>query len=407
MSKWKKLSAFLLSLSCLLSSVLLPAHALGTSGTAPVTDEVEYVPIPSVSAQSALLMEADSGYVIYEKEGTQRLPMASTTKIMTALVALEIADPEQTIPIPAEAVGVEGSSIYLSEGEELTLEELLYALLLESANDAALAIAIGLAGSVESFARQMNDTAKVLGLTDSHFTNPHGLDHKEHYTTARDLALITRYALENPLLRTIVSTRKTTIPHDNTDGVRLLINHNKLLRMYDGCIGVKTGYTKRSGRCLVSAAERNGVVLIAVTLNAPNDWKDHSSLLDYGFSGYRSVQLCAKEEYLFPLPVTGGQEDYVMVGNTEELFVTLPTTHGSIVVNIEAPRFLYAKVEAGEEIGRVLFRCDIDGNGKLQTVGEIPLHTCYSIEAKQAKKGFWARILQFFTGRDRKKSKDQ
>ena len=396
MSKWKKLSAFLLSLVCLLSGILLPARALETTGKEPISTEGQYVPAPSLSAQSALLMEAESGSVIYEKEGSERLPMASTTKIMTALVALEIADPAQRITVTAEAVGVEGSSIYLTEGETLTLEELLYALLLESANDAAVAIAVGLSGSIEAFAEQMNRTAKELELSNSHFTNPHGLDHEEHYTTARDLAVITRRALEHPLFCTIVSTRKTTIPHDNTDGVRLLINHNKLLRMYDGCIGVKTGYTKRSGRCLVSAAEREGVTLIAVTLNAPNDWKDHSALLDYGFSRYRSVLLCEGEEFLFPLPVTGGCEDYVMVGNSDALRAILPAGHGSIVIRIEAPRFLYAAVESGEEIGRVVFHCDTLGNGQLQTVGEVPLYTRYAVEAKQRKKGLWAWLLGLF-----------
>lgn len=396
MSKWKKLSAFLLSLVCLLSGILLPARALEATGKEPISTEGQYVPAPSLSAQSALLMEAESGSVIYEKEGSERLPMASTTKIMTALVALEIADPAQRITVTAEAVGVEGSSIYLTEGETLTLEELLYALLLESANDAAVAIAVGLSGSIEAFAEQMNRTAKELELSNSHFTNPHGLDHEEHYTTARDLAVITRRALEHPLFCTIISTRKTTIPHDNTDGVRLLINHNKLLRMYDGCIGVKTGYTKRSGRCLVSAAEREGVTLIAVTLNAPNDWKDHSALLDYGFSRYRSVLLCEGEEFLFPLPVTGGCEDYVMVGNSDALRAILPAGHGSIVIRIEAPRFLYAAVESGEEIGRVVFHCDTLGNGQLQTVGEVPLYTRYAVEAKQSKKGFWSWLLGLF-----------
>ena len=203
---------------------------------------------PTLSAQSALLLEAENGGVVYEKNAHTRLPMASTTKIMTALVALELASPNTVILTDGRAVGTEGSSIYLCEGEELTLEELLYALMLESANDAAVAIAIGVCGSEEAFVDEMNRRAASLGLSNTHFANPHGLDAETHYTTAYELAVIARAALQNPLLKTIVSTRKTTIPHQNTDGVRLLINHNKMLRLYDGCIGVKTGYTQKSGR---------------------------------------------------------------------------------------------------------------------------------------------------------------
>ena len=170
---------------------------------------------------------------------------------------------------------MEGSSVYLAQDEVLTLKELLYALLLESANDAAVAIAMAVDGSVDAFADRMNRYAAQLGLKDTHFVNPHGLDDDAHYTTARELALITRAALENPDFREIVSTQKTVIPLRGSEGVRLLLNHNRLLREYDGCIGVKTGFTKKTGRCLVSAAERDGVMLIAVTLGAPDDWNDH------------------------------------------------------------------------------------------------------------------------------------
>ena len=381
MSVFKKICAILLASLLLCSYILVPAHAQANI--------VEALPPPSVSAQSAVLMLENTGEILYQKDGNTPLPMASTTKIMTALVALELGEPAETVTVSKEAVGVEGSSIYLTEGEQLSLEQLLYALLLESANDAAVAIAVGLAGSVEAFAEKMNEKAASLGLVNTHFTNPHGLDDEAHYTTATELAVITKEMLSHPLIREIVSTRKATIPHDGTDGARLLINHNKMLRMYDGCIGVKTGYTKRSGRCLVSAAERDGVTLIAVTINAPDDWSDHTALLDYGFSGYRAVTLCDAEEYLFPLPVVGGKEGYVMIANMEDLRAVLPIEHGSIVLTVEAPRFAYANIQKGERLGSVIFLCDVDSNGKLQKIGEAELVACYSVEKKKVKRSLW------------------
>ena len=249
----------------LLRTLALPLAAVllfSSAVPAPKTSETPADTVPEgcigslpVSAESAILIEAKTGTALYEKKADERLPMASTTKIMTALVALELAPPETVVTVPREAVGTEGSSVYLFEGEQLTLEQLLYALLLASANDAAVAIACGTAGSVEAFAGKMNEKAASLGLRNTHFVNPHGLDDPDHYTSARDLAVIARAALEVPLIRKAVSTQKITIPHNAEDGVRLLVNHNKLLRTYDGAIGVKTGFTKRSGRCLVSAAE--------------------------------------------------------------------------------------------------------------------------------------------------------
>ena len=388
MSVFKKAISVILAILAVLSCIALPISAESI--------EKEPLPVPSVSAKSAILMLASTGEILYQKDCDLKLPMASTTKIMTALVALELGSPEQMITASPEAVGVEGSSIYLTVGEQLSLEQLLYALLLESANDAAVAIACGLSGSVDSFAEKMNEKAGSLGLVQTHFTNPHGLDHEEHYTTARELAIITQALLEEPLLRTIVSTRKTTIPHDGTDSVRLLVNHNKMLRLYDGCIGVKTGFTKRSGRCLVSAAERDGVELIAVTLNASDDWNDHTALLNYGFSRYDAVKLCNTEEYLFPLPVVGGIDDYVMIGNTEALQAILPVHHGSIVVRVEAPRFAYADVSEGDRIGSVIFLCDVESSGSLQKIGEVELTARYSVKKKKVKRSFWQWLKSLF-----------
>ncbi|MBQ7337694.1 MAG: D-alanyl-D-alanine carboxypeptidase [Clostridia bacterium] len=382
----------------------LPVSAL-TSASAPF----------SLSAQAALLLDADSGAVLYEHNARTRLPMASTTKIMTALVVVENIDPSTSVCIDRRAVGIEGSSIYLYEGEWLTVEQLLMGLLLESANDAAVALAIAVSGSVEEFTVLMNRKAAALGLKDTHFENPHGLDATTHYTTAYDLGLIAAAALTHPILQRIMSTRRATIPlcdmrdpnmADTDDsltvdedtipvGSRVLLNHNKMLRYYDGAIGVKTGYTKRSGRCLVSAAERDGLTLIAVTLNAPDDWNDHTTLLDYGFSRYTHVTLCSMGEYQTLLPVSGGKEGYVMVTNRLDAALTLPRDHGALTCRVELPRFLLAPVAAQSEIGRLIFLCDTDNNGTKEEIAAVPLHAMYDVEPLPAPT-LLSRILTFF-----------
>ena len=357
----------------------------------PVFGEESNPSSPSLSAESAILLEAESGTVVFEKNAHTRLPMASTTKIMTALVALELAAPDTEIYVDRRAVGIEGSSIYLCEGEVLTLEDLLYALMLESANDAAVAIAIGVAGSEEAFVKAMNKKAVSLGLSLSHFANPHGLDDQSHYTTAYELARIAQAALQNSLFKTIVSTKKTTIPHQNTDGVRLLVNHNKMLRQYEGCIGVKTGYTQKSGRCLVSAAERDGVTMIAVTINSPDDWSDHTKLLDYGFSIYRSIELCPAD-FRFCLPVVGGKEAYMAVGVPQSVSVTLPIGYPVIEQTIQCPRHLYAPIKEGDVCGQMLFLCDINDDGTMEIIKEVPLVAQYSIEKDSAHQSLWQRF---------------
>jgi D-alanyl-D-alanine carboxypeptidase/D-alanyl-D-alanine carboxypeptidase (penicillin-binding protein 5/6) len=315
---------------------------------------------------------------------------------MTALTALDAMPIDTVITVDARSVGVEGSSIYLTEGESLTLEQLLYALLLESANDAATAIAVGVSGSVEAFADLMNEKAAEIGLTETQFQNPHGLDAEGHYTTARELAKITAVALRNPCFSAMVSTRKTTIPHDGTEGVRLLVNHNKLLREYDGAIGVKTGFTKKSGRCLVSAAQRNGAKLVAVTLHAPDDWRDQSAMLDDGFSQMESVELCDAHQICMPISVVGGDSNAVFISNAQGLSVAIPKNHSEIKKTVEAPRFLYASVDAGESVGKVVYKCDLDGDGKAETIGEVPLTAQSSVARTQVKKGFWKWLKSLF-----------
>ena len=226
------------------------------------------VRVEAVSAEKAILMDAATGRVLYEKHADEESLIASTTKIMTALVVCEQCNVLDRVRIPAEAVGVEGSSLYLREGEVLTVQELLYGLMLHSGNDAAAALAIYCGGTIEGFAELMNDKARALGLESTHFANPHGLDAPDHHSTARDLAVLASYAMENPIFAQTVSTKTVRA------GERSLRNHNKLLWQVDGADGVKTGFTKAAGRILVSSATRDGRRLVAVTINAPDDWND-------------------------------------------------------------------------------------------------------------------------------------
>ena len=353
--------------------------------------------LTGVSARGAVLMEEESGDVVFGQNENARLPMASTTKIMTALVALEQLSLDAPVTVTPASVGVEGSSIYLVEGEILTVEQLLYALLLESANDAAVALAIAAADSVEGFAVLMNEKARALGLKDTHFVNPHGLDHEEHYTSAKELALITREALKNPVIRDICATKRKTIPLHGDEGVRLLINHNKLLTSYEGCIGVKTGFTKKTGRCLVSAAERDGVTLIAVTLNAPDDWRDHTAMLDYGFGVYEAVTLCEPAFFSAPLWTVSGMQDYVMVENTDILSVTLRRNHGAIRCTVELPRFTFAPVIGGQAVGLLRFT-ETQPDGIAKDLGTVPLYAKYNVGLVTYTHGFWDWIRSLFGG---------
>ena len=346
---------------------------------------------PSLSARAAVLMEASTGQVLMESAAHERLPMASTTKIMTALVALEHADLSQPVLISEKAVGVEGSSVYLKAGESLTMEQLLCALMLESANDAAAAIAIEIAGDIESFADLMNETAQRIGLTDTHFTNPHGLDNAEHYSSAYDLAMLARYALQNPDFARIVSTYKTNIPLGGDEGIRVLINHNKMLKYYDGAIGVKTGYTKRCGRCLVSAATRDGVTMIAVTLSAPDDWRDHTAMLDYGFSLYECAELAQPGQIRCALSCLGSTTEYVSASNRDGVSLILPREHGEITHVIEANRYLCAPVKSGDTVGEIVFFCD--GT----EIARTPLYAEEDADALPRPKGYLAQIKEFIT----------
>lgn len=337
----------------------------------------------SVNAKAAALYEPATQTFLYSKNADERLPMASTTKIMTALVAIERENLNREISVDERAVGVEGSSAYLKAGEIFTLRELLYALMLQSANDAAEAIAYALSGSVEAFSELMNEKALALGLSNTHFTNPHGLDDDEHYTTAHDLAIITAEAMSYPEFSEIVSTSVKRVEKEGIS--RLFANHNKLLKLYDGCIGVKTGFTKKCGRCLVSAAERDGLRLISVTLDCPDDWNEHKKMLDFGFEQMERVVLLSKDEFEYSLPVLNAEQNSVRLGINEDLFVIKRKDEQIPDFQIELPRFLSAPLPSGYKVGKIVVK---DG----ATVFECDVITKETINAKK-KKGLFGFLF--------------
>jgi D-alanyl-D-alanine carboxypeptidase/D-alanyl-D-alanine carboxypeptidase (penicillin-binding protein 5/6) len=343
--------------------------------------------VTGISAKAAVLYEPETGSFLYKKNADTPLPMASTTKIMTALVALDNASLTETVKIHDLAVGVEGSSAYLKRGDEVTMEELLYALLLRSANDAAAAIAFHIGGSIEGFAILMNEKAEELGLESTNFQNPHGLDGKEHYTTAKELAIIASHALDNAVFKEIVSTYKKTFNYGDRQST--YINHNKLLNLYDGCIGVKTGFTKKSGRCLVGAAEKDGLTFITVTLDAPNDWSDHEKLFDIGYSTLEKISFAKAREYRYSLPVIDGVSETVTVSNREELSKILERGEYKIDEHIKLSKFVTAPIKEGDVLGEVCYTLDGEYVGSVRLVAERSV-------ASVGKRGFFERITDIF-----------
>ena len=313
----------------------------------------------STSAAAAILVDADSGRVLYEQNTDAKMLIASTTKIMTALVAIREGNLSDMVTVKREATLTEGSSMYLKEGEQLTLETLLYGLMLCSGNDAAVVIAEQVGGSQAGFVKMMNETAKELGMVHTSFANPNGLDAETHYSTARDMAVLACAAMENETFARIVSTRTVTI------GGRTMTNHNKLLSWSEGCIGLKTGYTKAAGRTLVSCMEKNGQRLVAVTLQDGNDWADHEALYDYGFSTYPAHRAAVLGKPLYRAPVKDGLRASVPLVAAENF--SWPLTEGEaldMTVELDAP--LTAPITAGRSAGEAVFALNGREVGRLE-----------------------------------------
>lgn len=346
----------------------------------------------SVSAKSAVLFEPTSGTVLFEKDAHTPRAMASTTKLMTALLAAEVGDWDRVIDVTAPMVAVEGSALGLRGGDRLSLRDLVSGLLLMSGNDAANVIAITLDGSLEAFAERMNKKATELGMTASRFVTPSGLDGEGHAASAYDMALLAAAVLENEVLAEICASKTDTIRiNDRTVTIK---NHNRLLSLYEGAIGMKTGFTKKAGRCLVSAARRDGVTLIAVTLNDGDDWNDHMALFDYGFSQMRAVELPAA--VLPPLPLTGGEQGTVALSAPSVEPLILPVgQEGAVTMTVKLPPFAFAPITAGDVLGSVVYT--LDGEELLV----LPITAAESVDARPIasnKERFFEYVRLLFLG---------
>ncbi len=348
---------------------------------------------PTLSAESYVVMDSRTGEVLFSEKENVKMPIASTTKMMTALVVVEnVENLDTTVTVDAESCGIEGSSVNLFKGEKITVRDLLYALMLESANDAAVCLARAVSGSVEAFAELMNSKAQALGMTNSHFINPHGLEHEQHYSTSLDLAKLWQYSMKVSVLREIVATKTYKIEMDTENSYRFLSNHNKLLKTYEPCVGGKTGFTKAAGRCLVSVSRKDDVELIVVTLNDPADWEDHKNLSEYSFSLYSKVLLAEAGQLSVPISVVGGDKSETRLSNRERLEVSVRDV-GKITSVVEAPHFLYAPVVTGDEnLGRVVFYY----NGTI--LATLDLFSLDEVELKEKDMGFFEKIWSFFFG---------
>ncbi len=340
-----------------------------------------------VSAQASILMEQKTGTIVYEKNAHKRMRMASTTKIMTGLIAVESAKLDTPVVMTDAMVRVEGTSMGLKAGDIVTVEGLLYGLLLQSGNDAANALAIHIAGSAKKFAERMNQKAAQIGMKESSFVTPSGLDNDAHYTTAYDMALLTCYAMNNPKFAEIVSSVKKTIQFVSPNEKRTYYNHNRLLKECDGVEGVKTGFTKKSGRCLVTSCKRNDIRLIAVTLNAPSDWNDHKMLYNFGFPLFEQQEIdCGIEKNI---KVTGGKKKKVSVYSENTYLPNRIGIELKIEKKLVLPKFIYAPVKNGDVVGYQ----QIMINGK--EVARVPVYAGESIEKKEIKRESFLQKLAY------------
>ena len=345
-----------------------------------------------ISAKSAVLISADTGETIYSLNAGEKLPMASTTKIMTTLLCLESGNLDEEFVVDSDAIKVEGSSMGLVEGDIVTKYALCCGMLLPSGNDAANATAVKLAGSIENFAVMMNERAEQIGMAKTYFVTPSGLEGEGHGASAYDMSLLAREALKNDTFREICSKQSIQVKFGNPPYERWLKNTNKLFSMYDGVYGVKTGFTDEAGRCLVSACERDGKQLICVTLNDRNDWNDHIALYNYGFSQVDLFEYRIDDDIYAKL--AGSEEDRIKLVSDENMEIcTADGKDEFFSYSVKTPPFIYAPVEKGQQCGEITVMY------KGREVRNIPLYADkdYSIYCKPAeKKTFFSKIKNIF-----------
>ncbi len=340
------------------------------------------------TSSSSVVLNADTLEIIYQNDPYAKRSMASTTKIMTALLLAESGRLDEIICCSAKMVTVEGSAMGLKAGDYISARDLMYGILLMSGNDAANVCAYFLSGGIEEFAKTMNSKAKELGLHSTNFVTPSGLDADEHYTTAYDLAVLTAYALKNEEFAKACASSTATVKFGNPMVKYTITNHNRLLKTYEGCIGVKTGFTKKSGRCLVSAARRDGATVIAVTLNDPNDWRDHASLLDYGFNSLSKTEFSPDVE--LKTQVIGGKRDVVCLAYDDISVFGLSQNFDKFELTVSVPDYVFAPIDKGEVIGKA----SVVYEGR--TVTSVNICARDSIEAKkQPQKSFNEKVSEF------------
>jgi serine-type D-Ala-D-Ala carboxypeptidase (penicillin-binding protein 5/6) len=335
-------------------------------------------PVEAANAKAAVVMDVKTGRMLYSKNPNSKLPMASTTKIMTTLVAIESGRLKETVKVSKKASFTEGSSIYLKEGEQITVEELLFGIMLRSGNDASMAVAEHIGGNIEGFVEMMNAKAKEIGALNTHFANPHGLDNPKHYTTAYDLALITSYALRNEKFAEVVKTKNKTI--SGPPGVewnRNMKNKNKMLWQFEGGDGVKTGFTSKAGRCLVSSATRDNWQLCSVVLNCGPMWEESAAILNFGFSNFSRQKVVDSEEIYQQLNVSGGKQNLVEIKPSSDFFMPLSQKEVGKLTFIPALKFNNkAPIYKGSKAGELkIYLGD-------EYISSIDLEYCQSIESK-------------------------
>ena len=365
----KKSLSLILSFAVLMGVFCLPVYA----------EEIR------TSARASALYCVNNETFLYEDNADERLPMASTTKILTALITLEESARDNRVITFTDEMTAEGSSMYLQVGEQVRLYDLAVGMLMQSGNDAANAAAIAISGSLDAFAKRMNDRAAEIGMKDSHFVTPSGLDDDEHYATARDMALLMAAAMENDDFCRITAQTSISVDFVEPAGKRVTYpNHNKLLRLYDGCIGGKTGYTDLAGRCLVSCAERDGLRLIAVTLDDGDDWDDHMALFDDAFSHYTLYTPDSHKTY--PVPVVGGAADTAALYIPKDSSFVIPASSADRVQQtVYLPSFAYAPLKRGDTVGRIVFTFDD------KKIAEMPLLSADTIDYDDRPRG----LIQF------------
>ncbi len=342
---------------------------------------------PPISSLSAVVYEPESGRVLMEKDAHTPRAMASTTKLMTALLAMELCDPDKEITVPKEAVLVEGSSLGLRAGDKITMSDLVTGLLLESGNDAANTIAMVVSGSLPAFAEKMNAKAAELGMKESTFVTPSGLDEGGHAASAYDMALLGAAVLKNSRLANIVATKTAVISFGDPQRKVTVSNHNKLLSLYPYAVGMKTGFTKKSGRCLVSAAKKDGVTLVVVTLNGGDYWNDHMALYEKGFSMAESIT--PELPSLPSLPIGGGMTGSMqLTAETPPAFTLLKGEGEKLEARVELPPFLLAPVVQGEQVGCVRYL--LEG----RELGSVPIKAAYKVDERPSA-GFGGRMSRF------------